>query len=109
MKKKLSFALLSGLVLPCATLACTTTYDALEARFAREESCSGSVHVENSGNRYTAEGCNKRVVYVCKSFASMSQTECVRNDLPNPATTRVGEGPRFPERIEDTSPNDRAR
>ena len=101
--------LVAPFFLAAAMFACTSTHDALEARFAREESCEGSVHVDNSGTRYTAEGCGKRVVYVCKSFASMSQAECVRNDLPNPATTRVGEGPRFPERIEDTSPNDRAR
>jgi hypothetical protein len=57
-----------------ATGGCATTSDMLAERFAKEQGCGiGTVDVtERSSQEYVAEGCGKRVEYVCESFAGMN-------------------------------------
>lgn len=66
-------------------VSCGAATETLEVRFAREEACSEPVRIHSSGPRFAAEGCGKRVTYVCTtSPLTNSKKDCQRADLPPP-------------------------
>ena len=89
-----------------AACGCSSTSSLLTARFSREHSCQhDAVLVREAGsNVYVAEGCGKRVEYVCPSFvgASGSEKGCSERgvnprtspDAPKKVYTNVEEPPR---------------
>ena len=88
----------------CASVclaACASNKNTLEARFGREESCQGFVHVKPAGNQhFIAEGCGKQVDYLCEASPSNAKS-CQRAGLPPPPGSSVGPPPRFPSQVEE--------
>ncbi|HVJ18777.1 MAG TPA: hypothetical protein VM686_25320 [Polyangiaceae bacterium] len=72
-------------VLALLLVGCSSTSDALRARFAREHGCpQRDVRVTEAGaNHYSASGCEQQAVYVCDSTGGFGDpgARCVEQGL----------------------------